>query len=263
MSVLLSECCGPVAVLTLNRPERLNALDRQVLAEIDAACAALAPDPAVRAVVVTGAGQRAFCAGADVNELDGISPGDAFELMRFGQRVFDHVAELPKPVIAAVNGVAFGGGCELALACDVRFASASARFGQPEITLANVPGWGGTQRLPRLVGAGRAAHMILSGRPVAAEEALAFGLANRVVDDERLLEEALAYAGELARHAPLALRLAKQAMNFGLEHGQAAGLINEADAVAQCCATDEQRAAVSDFLARRRVKSQQRTGEAR
>jgi enoyl-CoA hydratase len=251
MTVLVAERRDAVLLLTLNRPPRLNALTRELLAALDEQCGVVRDDPAVRALVVTGEGSRAFCAGADVNELDGISSADALELMRFGQQAFDRLAALPQPVIAAVNGVALGGGCELALACDVRFAATSARFAQPEITLANVPGWGGTQRLPRLIGPGRAAEMILSGQMVDAATALAWGLANRVVDDERLLDAALAFAGELAQHSPVALAGAKQAMAHGLEHGQAAGLLVEAEAVARCCSTDEQRAAVRAFLTRR------------
>jgi enoyl-CoA hydratase/carnithine racemase len=252
MSVLLAERRDDgVLLLTLNRPERLNALSRELLTALDEQCAAAREDRDVRALVVTGAGDRAFCAGADVHQLDGISPSDAFELMRFGQGVLDRLAALPQPVLAAVNGVALGGGCEVALACDVRFAAESARFAQPEILLANVPGWGGTQRLPRLIGPGRANELILSGRPVSAEEALAWGLANRVVADELLLEEALAFAGALAQHSPVALAGAKQAIAHGLEHGQAAGLFVEAEAVARCCETEEQRAAVRAFLARR------------
>jgi enoyl-CoA hydratase len=251
MSVLVAERRGDVALLTLNRPERLNALNRELLAVLDEQCVAAQADPAVRALVVTGAGERAFSAGADVNELDGISPGEAFELMRFGQRVFDRLADLSKPVIAAVNGVALGGGCELALACDIRFAAAGARFAQPEITLANVPGWGGTQRLPRLIGRGRATEMILSGEPVEAEVALSWGLVNRVVGEGELLEQALAFAAALARHSPVALAGAKRAIAHGLEHGQELGLFVEAEAVAESCGTEEQRAAVRAFLTRR------------
>jgi enoyl-CoA hydratase/carnithine racemase len=247
-----------VLLLTLNRPERLNALSRELLAALDAQCAALANDAEVRAVVVTGAGERAFCAGADVNELDGIAPREAFELMRLGQQALDRLAGLPQPTIAAVNGVALGGGCEVALACDVRFAAAGARFGQPEITLANVPGWGGTQRLPRLIGPGRAAELILGGELVDAPTALAWGLANRVVDDARLLEEALAFARRLAGFSATALAGAKHAIAHGLAHGQAAGLMVEAEAVARCCETDEQRAAVRAFLTRRTASNSTR-----
>jgi enoyl-CoA hydratase len=250
MSVLAAERHEATLLITLDRPQRLNALDRQLLAALDEQCEAIAADPDVRAVVVTGAGDRAFCAGADVNELDGLTPGDAFALMRYGQGVFDRLAALPLPVLAAVNGVALGGGCELALACDIRFAASSARFGQPEITLANVPGWGGTQRLPRLIGAGRAAEMILSGELVDATTAQAWGLANRVIADDQLLEETLTFAGQLTARSRTALAGAKRAMAFGLAHGMTAGLVVEADAVAECCATEEQHAAAQAFLNR-------------
>jgi enoyl-CoA hydratase len=250
VSVLVTERHDAVLLVTLDRPQRLNALNRELLTALDDQCAAIACDPAVRAVVVTGAGDRAFCAGADVSELDGIQPGDAFELMRFGQRTFDRLAGLAQPVIAAVNGVALGGGCELAMACDIRLVASRARFAQPEITLANVPGWGGTQRLPRLVGAGRAAEMILTGAAVDAPTALAWGLANRIIDDEQLIHEALAFADGLAQLSQTATGAAKRAMAFGLEHGATAGLLIEAEAVAECCATAAQRAAVHAFLNR-------------
>jgi enoyl-CoA hydratase len=255
MSVLRSERDGGVALLTLNRPERLNALDRELLSALEEECAAIAADPAVRVAVVTGSGDRAFCAGADVNELDRISPSDAYELMRFGQGVFDRLESIPQPVVAAVNGVAFGGGCELALACDIRFAAEGARFGQPEIKLANVPGWGATQRLPRLIGAGRAAEMIFAGDPIDASVAVAWRLANRVLPREALLAESLRFAETLAARAALPLALAKEAMRFGREHGQAAGLIKEAEAVARCVGTEEQEAAVREFFAGRNRKS--------
>lgn len=249
MSVLDARMEGAVMLLTLDRPQRLNALDRELLSALDERCTAIAADPEVRAVVLTGVG-RAFCAGADVNELDRISADEAFELMRFGQAIFDRVAGLPKPVIAAVNGVALGGGCELALACDLRFAAASARFAQPEITLGNVPGWGGTQRLPRLIGPGRAAEMILSGAFVDAQTACEWGLANRVCEDELLLEQTLTFATQIAEHSPVALAGAKRAIAHGLQHGQQAGLLVEAQAVSECCGTEQQQAAVEAFLAR-------------
>lgn len=251
MTLLRIERDGPVALVTLNRPERLNALNRRLLTALDATCADLASDREVRAIVVTGAGERAFCAGADVNELDGIGPVEAQQLMRDGQGTFDRLAALPQPVIAAVNGVAFGGGCELALACDLRFLSDDALIGQPEIKLANVPGWGGTQRLPRLVGPGRAAEMILSGDAVDAPTALSWGLANRVHPADGLVQASVDYATRLARHAPLALELAKRCIAYGLENGLKAGLLFEAKAVARCCATEEQDAAIRAFLERR------------
>ena len=256
MSVLITESRNDVALLRLNRPERLNALNRDLLRAIDESCGQLEKDTTVRAVVITGGGDRAFCAGADINELDGISSGDALRLMRLGQRIFDRLAALPQPVIAAVNGPALGGGCELALACDIRFAGARARFGQPEIKLANLPGWGGTQRLPRVIGPARATHMILSGEPVDAETAMQWGLATRVCDDAALLEESLSFAHTLASHARIALAGAKHAIAFGLEHGVASGLLAEAEAVAACCATPEQNDAVRAFLTRRSERRQ-------
>lgn len=255
MTLLRRDDTGAVALLTVNRPEVLNALSRDLLFALDRECELLAVDRRIRTVVVTGAGDRAFCAGADINELEGISGAQAFEFMRFGQRVFDRLASLPQPVIAAVNGVALGGGCELALACDVRLVARTAKLGQPEITLANVPGWGGTQRLPRVVGPGRAYEMILSGRAIDAETALAWGLANRVVDSGQLLDDAVAFAQTLASRSPTALAGAKRAIAFGMEHGHAAGLLAEAEAVARCCTTVEQNTAVASFIARKRSSS--------
>jgi enoyl-CoA hydratase len=252
MSSVLAERRDGVLLLTLNRPERLNALDRATLGELDRWCGDLASDPDIRVVVVTGAGDRAFSAGADINELQVLEFDAAYEQMRLGQRVFDRIESLPQPVIAAVNGVALGGGCELALACDMRLAGPAARFGLPEITLANVPGWGGTQRLPRAVGASRARQMIYSGEPIAAETAEAWGLVNELVEDPA--GAATALAERLAERAPLALRLAKETIAFGLDHGISAGLEQEALAVARCCQTDEQHAAVAAFLARAAAK---------
>jgi enoyl-CoA hydratase len=254
--VLLREQRGPVLVATINRPAKGNALSRPVITALDqlasdvlAACAGDRPD-GPRAVVLTGAGDRAFSAGADITELDGIGGEGARQQMLRGQAVFGRLEALPVVVVAAVNGVAFGGGLELAMAADVRFAARSARLGQPEITLANLPGWGGTQRLPRLVGRGRATEMILTGDPVDAERALAIGLVEHVVDDP--LAAAVEFAARVAERSPTAVRGAKRAIAVGLNAGTAAGSLVEADAVAACCETEEQRAAVRAFLTRPR-----------
>ena len=254
--VLLRERRGAVLVATLNRPTKGNALSRSVIAALDRlatdvldACAAGAPDRP-RALVLTGAGDRAFSAGADITELDGIGGEGARRQMLRGQEVFSRLESLPVVVVAAINGVAFGGGLELAMAADLRFAARSARLGQPEITLGNLPGWGGTQRLPRLVGRGRATEMILTGDPVDAETALAIGLVEHVVDDP--LSAAVEFAARVAERSPTAVSGAKRAIAVGLDAGTAAGSLVEADAVAACCETEEQRAAVRAFLTRPR-----------
>ena len=254
--LLLRERRGPVLVATINRPDKGNALSRPVLAALDAlvddltAAEATQASDRARALVLTGAGEKAFSAGADITELDGITGSGAREQMRLGQAIFDRIEQLPLLVVAAVNGVAFGGGLELAMAADMRIAAPGARLAQPEITLGNLPGWGGTQRLPRLIGRGRATELILSGEPVDAGSAAAMGLVNRVAED--CLGEAVRFATGVAARNPAAVRGAKLAIHIGLTAGPAAGLLVEADAVAECCQTPEQRAAVQAFLNRRR-----------
>lgn len=255
--VLLRERRGAVLVATINRPTKGNALSRPVLSALDRLAADLARDlaagvpDAARALVLTGSGERAFSAGADITELDGISGPAAREQMRFGQGVFDRLEALPIVVVAAINGVALGGGLELAMAADVRIAAPGAVLGQPEITLENLPGWGGTQRLPRLIGRGLATELILTGAAVDADRAAAIGLVNAVADD--CLGAAVDLASGVALRNPAAVRGAKQAIHVGLTGGIAAGLLVEADAVAECCETSEQRAAVQAFLNRRRT----------
>ncbi len=254
--VLLTERRGSVLVATLNRPAKGNALNRPLSDAIDAmvtAVEATVSDPeGPRAVVLTGAGTRAFSAGADVRELDGIDGPTARWQMRHGQRVFDRLEQLPVVVVAAINGFALGGGLELAMACDIRLAAPTARLGQPEITLENLPGWGGTQRLPRLVGRGRATELILTGDLLTADQAEACGLVNHVTDD--VVAAAVALAERIAVRNPTAVRGAKRAIDAGLRLGMNEGLRVEANEVAACCQTDAQRAAVRAFLNRRNRK---------
>jgi len=253
-SVLLVERRGPVILATLNRPEKGNALNAALIDALDALAAGTAVGSAQpdgpRALVLTGAGEKAFSAGADVSELDGIDAATARFQMRRGQDVFGRLEELPIVVIAAVNGFALGGGLELAMTADVRIASPNAKLGQPEINLGNLPGWGGTQRLPRLVGQGRATEMILTGDLVTAQRALEIGLVNRVADEP--VKAALEFAEQVAGRNPVAVRGAKRAIRVGLEAGMATGLLVEADAVAECCETEAQRAAVREFLKRKK-----------
>lgn len=250
--ILLRHRVGAVLVATLNRPAKSNALNHALmdaLAELTAWVAAdSAGDHGTRALVITGAGGRAFSAGADVADLADLDAATAREQMRRGQDLFDRIEALPIPVVAAIDGVALGGGLELAMAADLRVASPTARLGQPEITLANLPGWGGTQRLPRLVGRGRALELILTGEAITAARAYEIGLVNRIADEP--LATALELAGHIATRSPQAVAGAKGAVRTGLDAGMAAGLLAEADAVAACCASEAQHAAVSAFLQR-------------
>ena len=250
--VLTTSDDGAVVLATLNRPTKGNALNQPLIDALDELCArmeAMARDGQARSVVLTGAGQKAFCAGADVTELDHIAPDAARAQMRRGQAVFDRIERLPFAVLAAVNGFALGGGLELAMAADIRVAAPTARLGQPEISLGNVPGWGGTQRLPLLVGRGRATEMILVGELVDAARAFEIGLLNAVDADP--VGWATAAGTRIAGHNPVAVAGAKRSIRTGLEHGIAVGLEVEADSVAACCATEHQQAAVSAFLNRK------------
>src|SRR5882762_6343959 len=203
---LLLEGGGAVALVTINRPQVLNALNSQTIDELRRVILDLKRDESVRAVVLTGAGEKAFVAGADINELALQTPTGGREHALSGQHVFDLVEHMGKPVIAAINGYALGGGCELAMACTLRLAADSAKLGQPEIALGLIPGYGGTQRLPRLVGKGHAMEIILTGTPITADEALRIGLVNRVCPAAELMGESRALAAQLAKSAPIAMR---------------------------------------------------------
>lgn len=255
--LLLRERHGSVLVVRLNRPSKGNALNHALVGALDDLATELevaASDPdGPRALVLTGAGDKAFSAGADVHDLDGVSASQAREQMRRGQRVFDRIEELPMIVVAVINGYALGGGLELAMAADLRIAAPGARFGQPEITLENLPGWGGTQRLPRLIGLGRATELILTGELVDAGRAFDIGLVNRVEADP--LDVAISLATGVAQRSSVAVRGAKRALQAGLDAGLRTGLAVEADAVAACCETPMQRAAVQAFLNRGREDS--------
>ena len=240
-----------VALVTVDRPERLNALNTQSLQELLATFERLASDSSVRAIIVTGAGDRAFIAGADIAEMKDKSPSEALTFARLGQAVCSAIEAAPQPVIAAINGYALGGGCEIALACDIRLASETAVLGQPEVALGVPPGWGGTQRLPRVIGPGLARELIYTGRRVRAEEALRIGLVNAVYPPAELLERARALAAEIARNAPLAVRLSKEAIRRGLDVDLAAGLALEAQAFALAFSTADQREGMSAFLEKR------------
>jgi len=253
---LLVESRDGVAFVTINRPDKLNALNDATVAEIDAAFAAIAADPATRGVVLTGAGEKAFVAGADIAELATQSPVDGKERSIRGQRVLDRIERLGKPVIAAVNGFALGGGCELAMACHVRIASENAKLGTPEVKLGIMCGYAGTQRLPRLVGKGRALEMLLTGEMVDAAEALRIGLVNRVVPREKLLGEAEALMRKMLANGPVSLRFTLEAVNDGLETGFDEAERQEATLFGLICTTEDMKEGTKAFLDKRPARFQ-------
>jgi enoyl-CoA hydratase len=241
-----------VAVLTINRPQVLNALNVATLDELHRAIANLAHDSSVHAVVITGAGEKSFVAGADINELAAQRPSDTQAHARRGQQVFDLIEQMGKPVIAAINGFALGGGCELALACTFRIAADTARLGQPEINLGLIPGFAGTQRLARLVGRSIALDLLLTGRQVTADEALRMGLVNRVVPAAGLMGEARAAASELAAKPAIAVRCILEAVGRGLDSPLAQGQALEAALFGLVASTDDMREGTAAFLEKRK-----------
>ncbi len=248
---LLIERDGAVAIVTIDRRPVLNALDRATIDQLRAAFLDVRHDRAIRAVVLTGAGEKAFVAGADIHELEPLSPTEAESYALAGQHVFDLIEHLGKPVVAAVNGFALGGGCELAMACTLRVAADSARFGQPEVKLGVIPGFAGTQRLPRLVGKGRALDLLLTGRMIDAQEALAIGLVNRVVPAAELAAAARSLASALAALPPVALRSIVEAVNRGLEMAFPEAEFLEATLFGLCFATADMREGTRAFLEKR------------
>ena len=253
---LLLERDGPVAIVTLNRPKVLNALNAQMLSELAGVMAGLKADAGVRAVVLTGAGEKSFVAGADINELAALLPVEAIEHARRGQQVFDTIEHLGKPVIAAVNGFALGGGCELAMACTIRLAADTARFGQPEINLGIIPGYAGSQRLPRLVGKGIALEILLSGDMVGAARAYQIGLVNRVVPAADLLAEAKKLGHTLAAKAPIAVRYILDVVHQGMETSFAAGEFLETSLFGAIAASADMREGTKAFLEKRQAEWQ-------
>lgn len=249
---LLIERDGAVAIVTINRPRVLNALDAPTLDALRRAILDLKSDEGVRSLVLTGAGDRAFVAGADINELAVQTPTTGREHALKGQHVFDLIENMGKPVIAAINGYALGGGCELAMACTLRLAADNARLGLPEITLGILPGYAGTQRLSRLVGKGKALELILTGSPIGADEAARVGLVNRVVPAADLLAEARKLAAELADRAPVATRYIINAINAGLDMPFAEACVHEATLFGLVAATEDMREGTRAFLEKRR-----------
>lgn len=254
LETLVYECSDGVAMVTVNRPQALNALNVQVLEELESLFGQLADDPAVICVILTGAGTKAFVAGADISAMQALDALQGRNFAQLGHRVFNAIENLPKPVIAAVNGFALGGGCELSMACDLRIASDNARFGQPEVNLGVIPGFGGTQRLPRLVGKGRAKQLIFTGDMIDADEAFRIGLVNQVTTAQELLPVARKIAGKIAGKGQVAVRLAKQAVNDGLEMDLDRAGAYEADLFSLCFATQDQKEGMAAFLEKRPAK---------
>jgi enoyl-CoA hydratase len=242
---------GAVATITLDRADKLNALTMAMLDALEAACGAIDRDASVRAVIVASASDKAFCAGADIVEWSGLPPAGMWaRWIRDGHRVFDRLARLRQPTIAAVGGIAYGGGLELALACDLRIAADGARFAFPEVTIGAVPGWAGSQRLPRVVGAGRAKQMILAGEPIDATTAASWGLVNEVVAAEQLMKRALELARRIAENAPTAVQAAKQLVDAA--GGEALATALESLAAGLAASTADAREGIAAFRAKRK-----------
>ena len=254
MSNVLLEMKDHVAVITINRPKALNALSTEVLSDLNSAFAEVCQTKSIYALIITGAGEKSFVAGADIAEMKDKNTDEAATYGRFGNQIFSRIENFRCPVIAAVNGFALGGGCELAMACDIRIASSNARFAQPETGLGITPGFGGTQRLPRLVGAGIAKELIYSCRQIKADEALAIGLVNKVVEPENLMEEAMKLANRIAANAPIAVANAKKAINDGLQTNMDAGVSIEVKEFSACFATEDQKLAMNAFVNKEKVE---------
>lgn len=246
----------PLGWIFINRPDKLNALNAETIRELYSAFLSLRDDPEVRAVILTGSGEKAFVAGADIGELAGLDQAKGKDYVLEGQELTKLIENYRKPVIAAINGFALGGGTELALACHVRIASEKAKMGQPEVKLGLIPGFGGTQRLARLVGKGKAMELILSGKMIDAKEALAIGLVNRIVPQNDLISTCEALAGEMIANAPLALEYSIRAINEGLDKPLSEGLLLEAEFFGNACSTEDSKEGTKAFLEKRKANFQ-------
>jgi enoyl-CoA hydratase len=247
-----------IAILTVNRPDKLNALNAATVRELDGALRAARDDAGVRALIVTGAGEKAFVAGADIAELARMGPLDGVEVSRAGQDTFRLLERMPKPVIAAVNGFALGGGLELALACHIRIASARARFGLPEVKLGIIPGYGGTVRLPRLVGRGRALELMLTGEMIDAQEAYRIGLVNRVEEPDALLDAARELARRIVANGPVAVALALEAVDRGMSTTIDDAQVLESNLFGLLASTEDMREGMQAFLEKRKAEFRNR-----
>ncbi|WP_316396251.1 enoyl-CoA hydratase-related protein [Bradyrhizobium sp. 33ap4] len=255
---VLFEKRNGIAYVTLNRPKVLNALDATTWADLRSAFEDAKADSSLRGVILTGAGDKAFVAGADISELARVDAYEAEEFSRFGHEVLNLIENLGKPVIAAINGFALGGGCETAMACTIRIAAEHAKFGQPEVKLGLLPGGGGTQRLPRLVGKGRALQLILTGETISAHEAYRIGLVNEVVPAANLIARAEAVLKQIAANAPIAVKYSLDAANKGLDTSQSEGLALEASYFGICASTEDKREGTTAFLEKRAPEFQGR-----
>lgn len=254
MSFVTLEAKGSIGILTMNRPEALNALNEQVLRDLAAALDQAAAQEEILVLILTGAG-RSFVAGADIAQMKDLSPMEAKKFGLYGNEVFLKLENFPKPVIAAVNGFALGGGCELAMSCDIRVASEKAKFGQPEVGLGITPGFGGTQRLARIVGASNAMELILTAKTISAAQAQEMGLVSHVYPPEELLDKAMELAQAIASNAQVAVRESKAAIRRGLQTDMATGTAFEAEAFALCFATEDQKDAMTAFVNKEKVTS--------
>ena len=241
-----------IATITINRPKALNALNLDTVTELKDAIEKIAVDKAVKVVVITGAGEKSFVAGADIKEMATKTPAEGREWGQFGQNVFTEIENMPQPVIAAINGFCLGGGCELSCACDIRYASENAKFGQPEVGLGITPGFGGTQRLTRVVGRGQAKELIYTGGMIGAEDAKAIGLVNKVAPQEELMPAVLKLAGKIAKNAPVAVQLSKAAINRGINCDVVTGIAYEAEVFGLCFSTNDQKEGMAAFVEKRK-----------
>jgi enoyl-CoA hydratase len=242
-----------IGLITISRPKALNALNYDTLCELDSVLESVKSDNDIYCVIITGTGEKVFVAGADISEMKDMDVYKAREFSIYGNKVFRSIELMEKPVIAAVNGYALGGGCELALCCDLRIASHNAVFGLPEVTLGIIPGFGGTQRLARLIGVGRAKEMLYTGSNIKAEEAFMLGLVNKVVPLENLMAEAEAMAGKIVGNAPIAVKYCKEAIQRGIECDMDTAVHFESEVFAQCFASEDQKDAMNAFAEKRKL----------
>ena len=250
---LLFENNAGIGIVTLNRPKALNALNYEMLKELNSLLDIIEQDETIKVMIVTGAGEKAFVAGADIAEMQHLSAIEGRTWGKFGQAVFNRIDNLPQPVIAAVNGFALGGGCELAMACDIRIASDKAKFGQPEVGLGIIPGFAGTQRLPRLVGKGRAKELLLTADIIDAQEAYRIGLVNKVATAAELMIVAKGVAEKMMSRAEVAVRLCKSAVNQGMNMDLESGAAYEAEAFGLCFSTTDQKEGMTAFVEKRKA----------
>lgn len=252
-NLLLETDSDGISTVTIHRPKALNALNAATMYELDQVFDELAANPAAKVVIITGSGEKSFVAGADILEMKDKTAVEGRQWGQLAQAVFSKIENLPKPVIAAVNGYALGGGCELAMACDIRIASEKAKFGQPEVSLGIPPGFGGTQRLPRLVGKGRAKELLFTGDMIDAAEAYRIGLANQVVAPEELIDKAKAMAHKILSRAPIAVQVCKAAVNTGLDIDLNSAIAYEAEVFGLCFATEDQKEGMTAFIEKRKA----------